>query len=145
MRSMAREVVATQSFEIGLMTHKLADWGYSRDERSDQAMAWMGMPVPVEHMPGLLSDEQLAAVEEARGRELDALFLELMAEHHRGGLHMAEGGARLAEDDEVRELAARMRRNQAAEINEYRLRAEELGLDVDIPPPPAPPADLSES
>ena len=144
-RSMAREVIAIQSFEIGLMTQKLADWGHTRDERSDQAMAWMGMPVPVEHMPGLLSDEQLAAVEEARGRELDALFLELMAEHHRGGLHMAEGGARLAEDDEVRELAARMRRNQAAEINEYRLRAEELGLDVDIPPPPAPPADLSES
>ncbi|MFO7281866.1 MAG: DUF305 domain-containing protein [Thermoanaerobacterales bacterium] len=144
-RSMAREVVATQSFEIGLMTQKLADWGYSRDERSDQAMAWMDMPVPVEDMPGLLSDEQLAAVEEARGPELDALFLELMAEHHRGGLHMAEGAATLADDEDVRELAARMRRNQAGEINEYRLRAEELGLDLDIAPPSVPPAGLPGS
>ncbi|MFS8586795.1 MAG: DUF305 domain-containing protein [Acidimicrobiia bacterium] len=144
-RSMAREVVAIQSFEIGLMTQKLADWGYSRDERSDQAMAWMGMPVPVEAMPGLLSDEQLAAVEEARGPELDALFLELMAEHHRGGLHMAEGAATLADDEDVRELAARMRRNQAGEINEYRLRAEELGLDLDIAPPSVPPAGLPGS
>jgi uncharacterized protein (DUF305 family) len=93
-------------------------------------------------MPGLLTEEQLDEIGEARGSELDRLFLEHMAEHHRGGLHMAQEGARLAEDDDVAELAARIERNQAAEINEYRQVADELGLDLDIAPATVPPADL---
>jgi hypothetical protein len=55
---------------------------------------------------------------------------------------MAQEGARLAEDDDVAELAARIERNQAAEINEYRQAADELGLDLDIAPATVPPADL---
>jgi uncharacterized protein (DUF305 family) len=144
-RTFAREVLTQQSYEVGVMTQMLAEWGFSRDERSDEAMAWMGMPVPVEQMPGLLTDEQLAAVDEARGAELDQLFLELMAEHHRGGLHMAQGGAELADDDEVAELAARLERNQAGEINEYRQTAERLGMDIDIPPADVPPENLPET
>ncbi|HEX6421566.1 MAG TPA: DUF305 domain-containing protein, partial [Acidimicrobiales bacterium] len=133
-RSYANEVVAFQSYEIGLMTEKLRAWGHRRGERSGEAMAWMGMPVPVEQMPGLLSDEQMDDIRAARGGASDRLFLELMAEHHRGGLHMAEAAASLAGDDEVAALAARMARNQAGEINEYRMAAEALGLDLDIPP-----------
>jgi uncharacterized protein (DUF305 family) len=144
-RTFAREVLTQQSYEVGVMTQMLAEWGFSRDERSDEAMAWMGMPVPVEQMPGLLTDEQLAAVDEARGAELDQLFLELMAEHHRGGLHMAQAGAELAGDDDVAELAARLERNQASEINEYRQTAERLGMDIDIPPADIPPEDLPET
>ncbi|MEM7509216.1 MAG: DUF305 domain-containing protein [Pseudomonadota bacterium] len=120
----------------------MRDWGYTREGRSDEAMAWMDMAVPLEQMPGLLTDDQLDQVREAEGAELDRLFLELMAEHHRGGLHMAEEGARLAEDDDVAELAARIERNQAGEINEYRITAENLGFDVDIEPADVPPADL---
>ena len=133
-RSYAREVIAFQSYEIGLMTQMLRDWGHSRDDRSDEAMAWMDMPVPVEAMPGLLSDGQLAAVGAARGTDIDRLFLELMAEHHRGGLHMAEAAPGLVDDDEVAALAARMERNQAGEIDEYRATAEALGFDLDIAP-----------
>jgi uncharacterized protein (DUF305 family) len=144
-RSFAREVLTSQSFEIGVMTQMLANWGYTRDERSDEAMAWMDMAVPVEQMPGLLTDEQLAEIRAARGAELDALFLERMAEHHRGGLHMAQAGAERAEDDDVAELAARIGRNQAGEINEYRLTAQDLGLPIDIPPADVPPADLPET
>ena len=40
-------------------------------------------------------------------------------------------GAELASNDRVAALAARIERNQAGEINEYRLRAEALGLDLD--------------
>ena len=141
-RSYAREVLTFQSFEIGVMTQMLDDWGFTREDRSDEAMAWMDMGVPVEFMPGLLTDEQLEQIDEARGRELDRLFLELMAEHHRGGLHMAQEGAARASDDDVAELAARMERNQAGEINEYRMTADALGFDLDIEPASVPPADL---
>jgi uncharacterized protein (DUF305 family) len=143
-RSYAREIIAAQSYELGLMSQMLADWGYSRDERSDEAMGWMGMPMPVDQMPGLLTEEQLAQVDAARGAELDALFLDLMAEHHRGGLHMAAEAARNADDEAIRELAARMEHAQAGEINEYRYTAQQLGLDIDIPGADVPPANLPD-
>ena len=138
-RSYAREVLTFQSYEIGIMTQTLSDWGFSRADRPDEAMAWMDMAVPVEQMPGLLTEEQLDQVNDAGGAELDRLFLELMAEHHRGGLHMAQEGAARASDDGVVALASRIARNQAGEINEYRATARALGLDVDIAPASVPP------
>lgn len=144
-RSYAMEVLTFQAYEIGVMTKTLAGWGLTRDDRSDEAMAWMDMGVPVEQMPGLLSEEDLDRVGDARGAEIDSLFLDLMAEHHRGGIHMAQEAAARVDDDEVAELAARMERNQAGEINEYRVTAETLGLDLDIEPAEVPPADLPPS
>jgi uncharacterized protein (DUF305 family) len=133
-RSYASELLTFQSYETGVMTQMLDEWGHSRSERSGEAMAWMDMPVPVEQMPGLLTDEQMDELEAARGAELDALFLDYMAEHHRGGLHMAQFAFANADDEDVRELAARIARNQAGEINEYRALAERNGYDIDIEP-----------
>lgn len=143
-RSYAMEVLTFQSYEIGVMTQTLAGWELSRDDRSDEAMAWMDMGVPVEQMPGLLSEEDLDRVGAARGAEIDSLFLELMAEHHRGGLHMAQEAARRVDDDEVAELAARMERNQAGEINEYRALAGRNGYDIEIEPASVP-AEIAEA
>jgi uncharacterized protein (DUF305 family) len=95
-------------------------------------------------MPGLLTDEQLDQLQAASGAELDALFLDLMADHHRGGLHMAEYAAGNAGDEDVRELAARIARNQAGEINEYRVLAERNGYDIEIEPASVP-ADMAEA
>jgi uncharacterized protein (DUF305 family) len=133
-RSYAEEVLMFQSRELGAMEKSLFDWGYSRDDRAEQAMTWMdGMePTPPEQMPGMIDAERLAELDEAEGREADALFLELMAEHHRGGLHMAQYAVEHANDDDVRELAFLMWRNQAIEINEYSVAAEQLGLPVEI-------------
>jgi uncharacterized protein (DUF305 family) len=141
-RSYAREVITFQSYEVGVMTQTLADWGYTTTDRSDEAMGWMGMAVPVADMPGLLTEEQIDEMGDARGAEADRLFLELMAEHHRGGLHMAADAAENASDDGVRALASTMARNQAQEINEYRMTADDRGIDVDIAPADVPPADL---
>jgi len=136
-RSYAREVLSEQAYETGVMTQMLAGWGVTRDDRSDEAMAWMGMPVPVAEMPGLLSDEQMDQIKAARGRDLDTLFLQMMAEHHRGGLHMAQAAAADAGDPAVRALAERMNRNQAGEINEYRQTAIRFGVEIQpatVPP-----------
>jgi uncharacterized protein (DUF305 family) len=143
-RSYAREILVFQGYEIGVMTQMLDEWGHSRSGRSEQAMAWMDMPVPVEQMPGLLTDEQLDQLKAASGAELDALFLDLMADHHRGGLHMAEYSASNAGDEDVRELAARIARNQAGEINEYRALAERNGYDIEIEPASVP-AEIAEA
>jgi uncharacterized protein (DUF305 family) len=143
-RSYAREILVFQGYETGVMSQMLDDWGHARSGRSEQAMAWMDMPVPVEQMPGLLTDEQLDQLRVASGAELDARFLDLMADHHRGGLHMAEYAFGNAGDEDVRELAARIARNQAGEINEYRALAERNGYDIDIDPASVP-ADIAEA
>ncbi len=130
----AREIVIFQQYEIGRMDEVLRDAGVSRDDRGPTAMAWMGMAVPVEDMPGLASAAELEELRAATGPAADALFLELMADHHRGGVHMAAYAAANATDPGVRALATRMERNQSIEINEYGQTAERLGLDVDIEP-----------
>jgi uncharacterized protein (DUF305 family) len=141
-RSYAREVLTAQAYEQGRMTQLLSDWGFSRSDRPATSMAWMDMEVPLEQMPGLLSDEQMDELSAARGADMDALFLELMSEHHLGGVHMAEYAATEADDEQVREMANRMAYAQAAEINEYRHTADELGFDIAIPSIEIPPVDL---
>jgi uncharacterized protein (DUF305 family) len=131
-RAFAKEIMKFQAYEIGLMDGWLMDWGYSRATRSDEAMAWMEEPVPVRSMPGLATDAQMDHLGDARGAAADGLFLELMAVHHRGGIPMAEHAAEHSDEARVRELAQRIARNQAVEINEYAQTAERLGLDADI-------------
>jgi uncharacterized protein (DUF305 family) len=42
------------------------------------------------HMPGMLTDEQLAQLDKARGAEFDRLFLTMMIQHHRGAVTMVK-------------------------------------------------------
>jgi uncharacterized protein (DUF305 family) len=140
-RSYAREVLTFQSYEVGVMRQTLSDWDRSPEQRSGEVMAWMDTHAATDQMPGYVTDDQIDALNEARGQEADSLFLDLMAEHHRGGLHMAEYAAEHAGDDGVRELAARMARNQAQEINEYRDTARRQGYDITIEPSDVP-ADI---
>jgi uncharacterized protein (DUF305 family) len=137
-RSFASDVLTSQSYEVGVMTQMLRTWDHTRSDRSDEAMAWMDMPVAVDQMPGLLTPEQMDEISASRGADLDALFLDRMAEHHRGGIHMAQGAADLADDPDVRDLAERMVRNQSSEINEYRAHAQANGYDIEIDPAPVP-------
>lgn len=118
----AKEVLITQQRQIGLMERMLADRGVSPPPGFDRdAMEWMAsMPsTPVAEMPGMATEEQIDQLQSATGSEADLLFLELMREHHRGGLHMAEEAAERAADPEVRELAAAIAKTQTSEVAEY--------------------------
>jgi uncharacterized protein (DUF305 family) len=132
-RSFAQEIVIFQRWEMGRMHEQLLDWGADIGSQGT-AMAWMGMPVEPEAMPGLATDDQMAQLRAARGAEADALFLDLMAEHHRAGAEMAAYAADKAGDDGVRNLAAAMARNQSIEIAEFRQTAERFGFDIVIDP-----------
>ncbi len=70
-------------------------------------------------MTGMATDDQLAALQNATGRDLDVMFLDLMSAHHRGGVEMANDAAEHAADPNVRALAARMASQQTSEIEEY--------------------------
>jgi hypothetical protein len=41
-------------------------------------------------MPGMMSEEQMATLEDASGAEFDELFLRMMIEHHEGAIEMAQ-------------------------------------------------------
>ena len=132
----AQEVVIFQQYELGRMDEQLREWGLTRGDREDMAMGWMGAPVPHDAMPGLATDQQIDELQRAQGQAADALFLDLMAEHHRGAVHMATYAAENSNSSAVRELAQRMARNQALEINEFAQTAQRFDLDVSIEPYP---------
>jgi uncharacterized protein (DUF305 family) len=129
----AKEIATYQSSEIGMMNEYLAEWG--RDGvRSDLAMDWMGPPVRRGEMPGLATHEQMDALANARGEELDDLFTELMIEHHGGGVHMAATAARTADLGTTRRWAAAMddgQRGEISELNQWRARHDLPGI---VPP-----------
>lgn len=141
----AREIIQQQSYEIGMMDRMLDEWGYARENRPDTAMEWMGMGVSPQQMPGMASGAELQALQDANGEDADALFLALMKDHHRGGVAMATAAADSAGAPWVRDLAARMARNQAIEINEMDAARDRAGL-TDVPDgyEPGPFADMSE-
>lgn len=124
----AFEVVLGQRWELGRMYAWLQDWGYPLgDPEREDAMAWMGHPVPVADMAGMQRPEDVerladAPDELARSR----LFLEMMIDHHRGAVHMADYAAEHASTSKERQFAAVVAANQAREAREYELALEGL-------------------
>ena len=131
-KGFAQDVLLFQRSELGAMAVLLDDHGASRPDYDPQrtVMAWMDMSTDLASMPGLATEDEMAELQAARGEASDLLFLELMSEHHEGGVHMAQYAAQNASDPRVRELADRMARYQAVEIREYQMAQERLGVGV---------------
>jgi uncharacterized protein (DUF305 family) len=71
-------------------------------------------------MPGMLTDEEMAALDRARGPEFDRLFLTGMIKHHQGAIGMvdvlfASYGA--AQDETVYKFASDVYADQSIEID----------------------------
>jgi len=120
LRSIAKTIIADQQFENGYMVGLLLDMGADPANETGQAMAWMDQPVPLERMPGMATEAQLDELQAATRAAADALFVELMAAHHEGGIHMAEHAAEHGSRADVRSLAERMAANQRGEIVDLR-------------------------
>jgi uncharacterized protein (DUF305 family) len=85
-----------------------------------------GKPVPdAQHamhghlMPGMLTEEQMQELEQARGPEFDRLFLTDMIQHHRGAVQMVKqlyGTPGAAQDETVFKFADDVGVDQTTEI-----------------------------
>jgi uncharacterized protein (DUF305 family) len=131
-RSFATEVLLMQRKELGMMeTYLLLD-DEAMPERTPErtSMAWMAMPTQARDMPGMATEAEMATLAEASGAESDRLFLELMRNHHAGGLHMAQWEVRYGSNEAVVALAERMARNQSIEVREYTQLMQTLGFEV---------------
>lgn len=78
---LAQKIDISQRDEIAMMRQWLAERGQAVP--GDAHMHAM-------HMPGMLTPEQLARLDAARGREFERLFLRLMIQHHEGALDMVD-------------------------------------------------------
>jgi uncharacterized protein (DUF305 family) len=116
--NLALDVVAAQRYEIGVMEGWLIEWGLERGEPTRVAMAWMGMSVAPATMPGMAAPADVDALTRLSGAALDVRYLELLLDHHRGGLHMSDAAATSARNPHVRWLAGQMATNQRREIRE---------------------------
>ncbi|TDQ53662.1 DUF305 domain-containing protein [Actinorugispora endophytica] len=122
LKTVSYDIARTQQAQIGRMQGWLVLWGLGA-RGTQPPMAWMaghghggGGEVP-DRMPGLATDEQMDALEAASGVEAEILFLELMIEHHKGGIEMARAAVDTASEDVVVDFARGMVTAQQSEID----------------------------
>ncbi|MGW6569876.1 DUF305 domain-containing protein [Streptomyces sp. NPDC054975] len=122
-RRLAYDIANTQANQRGMMLGWLDLWGLPKIESGTEPMAWMGMgghgdtgPVDGALMPGMATDTELDRLRKASGKEAEILYLQLMTDHHKGGVHMAQGCVDRCSVDVERNLAQGMVDAQQSEI-----------------------------
>ncbi|MGV9709327.1 DUF305 domain-containing protein [Gordonia sp. NPDC003424] len=115
-RDLATRIKAAQQPEIDQMTAQLQAWGVTMPGMADgHGMSGHGMGGA---MAGMMSDDEMTAIRNARGATFDRLWLEGMIRHHEGAVDMAETELAQGRDNATRDLATRIRDAQQAEIAE---------------------------
>jgi uncharacterized protein (DUF305 family) len=135
-RSLAFDISATQTNQVGRMQGWLSLWGLPR---SGEQMAWMGsahdhMDMGSGLMPGMATEQELTELQSLQGTAFDIRFLQLMIRHHQGGKEMAEYAADHAEVASVRSLARSIADTQTAETTTMAAMLTALG-GTPLPPP----------
>jgi uncharacterized protein (DUF305 family) len=122
-RVLCERIVVGQQDETALMQRWLRDRGEpvpgpDSAHGSMPGMDHSGMDHSMS-MPGMLTAEQLAELDGARGPEFDRLFLTFMIQHHKGALTMVDqlfGSQGAAQDETVFRLASDVYADQSTEI-----------------------------
>lgn len=118
---LAGRIEAAQDPEIQTMTGWLEDWGQptSADESGG-----MDMDGGMGGMGGMNMD--MSGLEAASGAEFDRMWLEMMTEHHRGAVDMAETEIADGQNADAIDLAEQIVESQSAEIDEMETLLTEL-------------------
>ena len=106
---LATEIKAAQEPEIAQLKDWLAAWG--EDENSMSGMTGMGGG-----SDGMMSDDDMMAMQGASGVEASTLFLEQMTVHHEGAVAMAQLEIDDGENVDAQAMAATIVETQTAEI-----------------------------
>ncbi len=107
-KDLATRIARAQGPEIQQMIAFLTAWG---------APASGGMTA-MSGMPGMMSDQQMSQLGTAAGSAFDRTFLQMMTEHHRGAISMAQTELAQGQNPEARTLAEKIIADQQAEIAE---------------------------
>lgn len=105
--ALAKQIKDAQAPEIEQMTSWIEAAGAGMDMGHDMGMG------------GMLSEEQMSALEAAQGTAFDKLYLEGMIAHHEGALQMTNMITN-SNNAETKELAANIVTSQTAEIEKMK-------------------------
>ncbi|MDJ0379117.1 DUF305 domain-containing protein [Cryobacterium sp. PH31-L1] len=106
---LATEIKAAQEPEITQLKDWLTAWG--EDDSSMDGMSGMGGG-----SDGMMSDDDMMALQDASGVEASTLFLEQMTVHHEGAVAMAQLEIDDGENADAQAMAANIVKTQTAEI-----------------------------
>lgn len=119
-RALCERIVVGQGDEIALMQYWLRTHGETVPDAKATKMKMKMNGVEMDMlMPGMLTDEQMAALDKARGSEWDRLFLKGMIGHHEGAIKMVDAlmtSHNPANDDLVAKMASDVYADQSTEI-----------------------------
>lgn len=103
---LAAQIKAAQQPEIDVMQSWLDEWGASMSDMDS-----------VDHdMDGMMSEEDMQALEDATGADASRLFLEQMIAHHEGAITMAQDEVRDGQNADAVALAETIIDAQTSEI-----------------------------
>ena len=116
----AQKVIDGQGPEIERMNAMLTAWG--QDPVDTDGMEGM------DHggMSGMMSEEDMAALEQAQGTEAARLYLEQMTAHHKGAVDMAKDEVEDGQNPQAVQLAEQVIADQEAEITEMQQMLDKL-------------------
>jgi uncharacterized protein (DUF305 family) len=123
MRKLSQRIELSQADEIDMMQ----GWLRARGEKATDVHAHHEHGATL--MPGMLTPEEMRRLEQAKGKDFDRLFLELMIKHHQGALTMveellAQPGA--AQDSDIFAFTSDINADQSMEIARMGAMLEEL-------------------
>ncbi|KOG39216.1 DUF305 domain-containing protein [Streptomyces resistomycificus] len=119
-RRLAYDIAQTQANQRGMLLGWLDLWGLPKVS-ADSPMTWMGMgAMPAGKdgalMPGMATDTELKKLGTLNGKQAEIFFLQLMTDHHKGGIHMAEACVERCDVGVEKQLAQGMVQGQESEI-----------------------------
>ncbi|MFF4544092.1 DUF305 domain-containing protein [Streptomyces sp. NPDC001435] len=94
-RRLAYDIAQTQANQRGMLLGWLDLWELPKVS-AKPPMTWMGMGGMASGkdgalMPGMATNADLKKLGTLSGKQAEIFFLQLMTDHHKGGIHMAEG------------------------------------------------------
>lgn len=120
-RRLAYDIAQTQANQRGMLLGWLDLWGAPKVS-SDAPMTWMGMGDMASGkdgalMPGMATNTEMKKLGTLSGKQAEIFYLQLMTDHHKGGIHMAEGCVDKCTVDVEKRLARGMVEGQQSEID----------------------------
>ncbi|MFE9437914.1 DUF305 domain-containing protein [Streptomyces sp. NPDC006602] len=120
-RRLAYDIAQTQANQRGMLLGWLDLWGLPKVS-ADSPMTWMGMgDMPSGKdgslMPGMATNSELKKLGTLSGKQAEVFYLQLMTDHHKGGVHMAEGCVDRCTAGVEKRLARGMVNAQESEID----------------------------
>ncbi|MFF4754876.1 DUF305 domain-containing protein [Streptomyces sp. NPDC001270] len=119
-RRLAYDIAQTQANQRGMLLGWLDLWGLPKVS-AKPPMTWMGMgDMPPGQdgalMPGMATNTDLKKLGTLSGKRAEIFYLQLMTDHHKGGVHMAEGCVARCTVGAEKRLAEGMVASQQSEI-----------------------------